>query len=75
MGELDAAEEHLGSALEGDEAGGSVLWTNESRLWLSRVRRAQGHEAEADAMLDVVARQAAAAGLARLERLAARPPS
>ncbi|MBX3315159.1 MAG: AAA family ATPase [Actinobacteria bacterium] len=44
-GDLVAAEEHLGAALEGDAEGGSVLWSNESRLWLSRVRRAQGHPA------------------------------
>lgn len=35
---------------------------------MSLVRRAQGHEAEA--MLEVVAREAKAAGLARLHRLA-----
>jgi tetratricopeptide (TPR) repeat protein len=70
MGELDAAEKHLGSALEADSLGGSVLWSNESRLWLSRARRAQGHAPEADAMLAVVAQQAHDAGLARLERLA-----
>ncbi|MCB0995348.1 MAG: hypothetical protein KDB21_09675, partial [Acidimicrobiales bacterium] len=71
LGDYDAAEQHLGSALEGDAAGGSVLWTNESRLWLSRVRRAQGHATEADAMARVVATEAEAAGLARLARLAA----
>jgi len=70
MGELDAAEEFLGAALEADADGGSVLWSNESRLWLSRARRAQGHRAEADAMLNVVAQQARDAGLLRLERLA-----
>lgn len=70
IGELDVAEEQLGVALEGDDAGGSVLWRNESRLWLSRVRRAQGHVDEADAMLDVVATEAGAAGLRRLQRLA-----
>ncbi|MCB0968607.1 MAG: AAA family ATPase, partial [Ilumatobacter sp.] len=70
LGELDDAEQQLGVALEGDAAGGSVLWSNESRLWLSRVRRAQGHVAEADAMADVVRHEAAAAGLARLVRLA-----
>jgi DNA-binding winged helix-turn-helix (wHTH) protein/tetratricopeptide (TPR) repeat protein len=70
VGELDAAEEFLGIALEADSDGGSVLWSNESRLWLSRTRRAQGHHAEADAMLSVVAEQARGAGLLRLERLA-----
>ncbi len=70
LGELDAAEEFLGLALEGDDSGGSVLWANESRLWLSRVRRAQGHAAEADAMAEVVRHEAEAAGLARLARLA-----
>ena len=70
LGELDAAEEYLGAALEADSAGGSAVWSNESRLWLSRVRRAQGHAAEADAMLSVVAREAEAAGLARLARVA-----
>ena len=69
-GELDAAEDHLGRALEGDAEGGSVLWSNESRLWLASVRRAQGHAAEADAMAEVVATEAAAGGLVRLERLA-----
>ena len=71
LGELDVAENELGIALEGDDHGGSVLWANESRLWLSRVRRAQGHDSEADAMAEVVRRQAGAAGLARLARLAA----
>jgi len=70
MGELDAAEEFLGIALEADADGGSVLWSNESRLWLSRTRRTQGHHAEADAMLSVVVEQARGAGLLRLERLA-----
>lgn len=70
LGELDVAEEYLGVALEADSASGSALWANESRLWLSRVRRAQGHVPEADAMLEVVAHQAGEAGLARLERLA-----
>ena len=70
MGDLEAAEEYLGVALEADAAGGSAVWSNESRLWLSRVRRAQGHAAEADAMAAVVAREADAAGLARLARLA-----
>ena len=70
IGDLDLAEEQLGVALEADAAGGSVLWRNESRLWLSRVRRAQGHVAEADAMLAVVGDEAAAAGLRRLHRLA-----
>lgn len=70
LGELDAAEEFLGTALEADAAGGSVIWSNESRLWLSRARRAQGHRAEADAMSTVVAQQAAEKGLLRLERLA-----
>ena len=70
LGEFDAAEELLGVALEADSAGESVLWSNESRLWLSRVRRAQGHATEADAMLAVVARQAGDAGLRRIERLA-----
>lgn len=70
IGDLDAAEEYIGVALEADSAGESKLWSNESRLWLSRVRRAQGHEAEADAMLAVVQREAHEAGLARLERLA-----
>lgn len=70
IGDLDLAEQQLGVALEADAAGGSVLWRNESRLWLSRVRRAQGHDAEADAMLTVVADEAAAAGLSRLHRLA-----
>lgn len=70
MGDLDAAERYLGIALEADDAGGSVLWRNESRLWLSRVRRAQGLAPEADAMLEAVVREAAAAGLRRLERLA-----
>ncbi len=74
LGDLTAAEEQLGSALEGDAAGGSVLWANESRLWLSRVRRAQGHGAEADAMVRVVGHEAAAAGLIRLARLAAAEP-
>ena len=70
LGELDVAEHDLSIALEGDDRGGSILWTNESRLWLSRVRRAQGHDAEADAMADVVRDQAEAAGLKRLARLA-----
>ncbi len=70
MGQLAEAEEQLAAALEADVAGGSALWSNESRLWLSRVRRAQGHTAEADAMADVVAEQAGAAGLSRLRRLA-----
>lgn len=70
LGELDEAEEYLGTALEADAAGESKLWRNESRLWLSRVRRAQGHAAEADAMLAVVQREAREAGLVRLERLA-----
>ena len=52
-----------------------MLWRNESRLWLSRARRAQGHAAEADAMLDAVAHEAAGAGLRRLERLATARPS
>ena len=71
LGDLDDAEEHLAAALEGDHAGGSALWAAESRLWLSRVRRAQGHAAEADAMVAVVRRDAERAGLARLARLAA----
>jgi DNA-binding winged helix-turn-helix (wHTH) protein/tetratricopeptide (TPR) repeat protein len=75
MGHLDVAEEYLGTAMEADAAGDSVLWRNESRLWLSRVRRAQGHRDEADAMLDVVAREADAAGLRRLARLAAARPA
>ena len=70
VGELAEAEEQLATALEADAAGGSALWSNESRLWLSRVRRAQGHLAEADAMAEVVAEQADAAGLSRLRRLA-----
>lgn len=70
LGELDVAEEYLGVALEADAESGSALWANESRLWLSRVRRAQGHDAEADAMVDVVAKEARASGLHRLERLA-----
>ncbi len=75
IGDLEAAERYLGVAMEADAAGGSVLWRNESRLWLSRVRRAQGHTAEADAMLDVVAHEAAGAGLHRLERLATERPA
>ena len=71
MGELETAEEYLGAALQGDAAGDSVLWTNESRLWMSRVRRAQGHGSEADAMLEVVEREASAARLERLAALAA----
>lgn len=74
-GDLAGAEQYLGTAMEGDAAGGSVLWRNESRLWLSRVRRAQGHITEADAMLDAVAREAAGAGLRRLERLATEGPA
>ncbi|MGA9278647.1 AAA family ATPase [Ilumatobacter sp.] len=74
MGDVDAAEEYLGIALEADTDGGSVLWSNSSRLWLSRTRRAQGHAAEADAMLSVVERQAADAGLLRLQRLASTEP-
>jgi hypothetical protein len=70
IGDLDEAEEYLGVALEADSAGGSKIWSNESRLWLSRVRRVQGHHSEADAMLAVVQREAREAGLARLERLA-----
>ncbi len=70
LDDLATAEEYLGTALEADSAGGSALWSNESRLWLSRVRRAQGHPAEADAMVQVVASEAAAAGYGRLERLA-----
>jgi DNA-binding winged helix-turn-helix (wHTH) protein len=70
LGELEEAEQQLGAALEGDDAGGSVLWANESRLWLSRVRRAQGHDTESDAMARVVADEAGAAGLARLARVA-----
>jgi hypothetical protein len=70
LGELDTAEDHLGAALEGDADGGSVLWSNESRLWMSRVRRAQGHTAEADAMAEVVLHEAQGSGLARLARLA-----
>ena len=50
MGELEAAEEWSAVALEADSDGGSAVWSNESRLWLSRTRRAQGHHAEADAM-------------------------
>ena len=74
IGDLDDAEQYLGVAIEADAAGESVLWRNESRLWLSRVRRAQGHAVEADAMLDVVRREAAEAGLRRLERLATERP-
>ena len=70
MGEFDTAEEYLGTALEADSDGGSLLWSNESRLWLSRTRRAQGHDAEADAMLTVVTQEARAGGLLRLHRLA-----
>jgi DNA-binding winged helix-turn-helix (wHTH) protein/tetratricopeptide (TPR) repeat protein len=70
VGDLAEAEGQLGAALEADDSGGSVLWRNESRWWLARVRRAQGHVAEADAMLAVVAREAGEAGLRRLERLA-----
>lgn len=70
LGDLETAERHLATALEADDRGGSVLWRNESRLWLARVRRAQGHAAEADAMLAVVAREAREAGLRRLVRLA-----
>lgn len=69
-GDLTAAEHHLGVALEGDAGGGSVLWANESRLWLARVRRAQGHPAEAEAMAAAVEAETAPAGLARLARLA-----
>jgi len=75
IGDLDAAERYLGTAMEGDAAGGSVLWRNESRMWLSRVRRAQGHATEADAMLDAVTREVAGAGLRRLERLATERPA
>jgi DNA-binding winged helix-turn-helix (wHTH) protein/tetratricopeptide (TPR) repeat protein len=71
LGELAEAEQQLGAALEGDDAGGSVLWANESRLWLSRVRRAQGYHDEADAMARVVAGEAQAHGLTRLARVAA----
>ena len=70
IGDLDAAEQLLSVALEADAAGGSVLWCNESRLWMSRVLRARGRDSEANAILDVVAREAGSAGLARLERLA-----
>ena len=70
VGDLDDAEESIGIALEADSAGESVLWSNESRLWMARVRRAKGHHSEADAMLAVVAEQASNAGLRRLERLA-----
>ncbi|MEQ6901400.1 AAA family ATPase [Nocardioides sp. YIM 152588] len=70
LGELTVAEQQLGAALEGDADGGSVLFANDSRLWLSRVRRAQGHGAEADAMLRVVATEAESAGLVRLARVA-----
>jgi DNA-binding winged helix-turn-helix (wHTH) protein/tetratricopeptide (TPR) repeat protein len=71
LGELGPAEQQLGAALEGDDAGRSVLWANESRLWLSRVRRAQGYTAEADVMARVVATEARAHGLTRLSRAAA----
>ena len=70
MGDFDTAEEYLGTALEADSDGGSLLWSNESRLWLSRTRRAQGHDVEADAMLTVVDQEARAGGLLRLHRLA-----
>ncbi len=55
-----------------------MLWSNESRPVAARARRAQGHDAEADAMLDVVAKQAAGAGLraprtARADRRPAQP--
>jgi tetratricopeptide (TPR) repeat protein len=70
LGDLTAAEDHLGRALAADDASGSVLWSNESRLWLSRVRRAQDHADEAEAMREVVIEQAAAAGLTRLVRAA-----
>jgi len=70
MGELERAEEFLGVALETDAAGGSPLRTNETRYWLSRVRRAQGHDLEADAMLEVVEREAEPAGFLRLHRIA-----
>lgn len=55
IGDLDAAQHNLEIAMGGDAEGGSALWRNENRLWLSRVRQAQGHSAEADAMLDAVA--------------------
>lgn len=70
LGEIDRAESEFGTALEADSAGGSTLWANESRLWLSHVRRAQGHAAEADAMLTVVERMAKSNGHLRLLRLA-----
>lgn len=70
IGDLTEAEAQLGTALEADDSGGSVLWRNESRLWLARVRRAQGHVDKADAILEVIAREAGEAGLRRLERLA-----
>ena len=73
MGDLDAAGECLTVALEADSASGSTLWANESRRWLSYVRRAQGQTTEAEALLEVVASQADDAGLARLARLAREP--
>lgn len=71
LGQLDRAERELGAALEGDAAGGSVLWANDSRLWLARVRRAQGALAEASMMAGAVRDEARAHGLARLARVAA----
>ncbi len=70
LGELDAAEDYLGRSLEADSAGGSSLYANESRLWLSRVRREQGYSAEANAMAEVVVREASSRGHLRLQRLA-----
>lgn len=75
IGDLDVAETYLRTALEGDTTGESVLWRNESRLWLARVRDAQGHATEATEMLELVANEASAAGLRRLERLATEDPT
>ena len=59
VGELEARRAAARRRARGRRRGRIGAVANESRLWLSRVRRAQGHAAEAEAMARVVVRRGA----------------
>lgn len=67
FGDLQLAETHLLKAIDIDARNGSVLWTTHAQLWLARLRKAQGRDADAAALAGDVARVGQARGYAALQ--------
>jgi len=70
LGDFDAAANHLRSAIEMDESNGGLLWAGHARMWLARVRSAQGLDDEARYLAGQVADLAGVSGYAALGRAA-----